>query len=210
MTGDVGTAWDERRVAFASAASWFTATVGLVGARWGRPALGEWDVRALVGHTSRALLTVEQYLARPAAAVDVPTSVAYFLAARSAGGGVAADVARRGREAGAALGADPVAALDALAARVLRAVSATTGDELVTSVVGGMRLAEYLPTRTFELVVHTVDLAVALDEPAEPPAAAGRAALDVVAALAAAEGTAGPVLLALTGRDALAPGFTLL
>ena len=27
--------------------------------RWDGPGLGEWDLRALVGHTSRSLLTVE-------------------------------------------------------------------------------------------------------------------------------------------------------
>ena len=36
------------------------------------------------------------------------------------------------------------------------------GEELLTSIVGGMRLADYLPTRVLELVVHTADLAVAL------------------------------------------------
>ena len=35
------------------------------------PGLGEWDVRSLVGHTSRALLTVETYLASPAEVVKV-------------------------------------------------------------------------------------------------------------------------------------------
>jgi hypothetical protein len=41
------------------AARWFVRTAALVADRWDRPGLGEWDVRALVGRTSRALLTVE-------------------------------------------------------------------------------------------------------------------------------------------------------
>jgi hypothetical protein len=57
--------WEETRRAFTDAARWFVQMVPLVGERWNRPALGEWDVRALVGHTSRALLTVEMYLDRP-------------------------------------------------------------------------------------------------------------------------------------------------
>jgi hypothetical protein len=66
--------WDDSRRAFADAAEWFVRTAALVGDRWNRPGLGEWDLRALVGHTSRSLLTVEAYLARPAAAVDVASA----------------------------------------------------------------------------------------------------------------------------------------
>ena len=51
--------WEDSRTAFADAAGWFVRTVALVGDRWDQPALGEWDVRALTGHTSRSLMTVE-------------------------------------------------------------------------------------------------------------------------------------------------------
>src|SRR3954453_13442881 len=67
--------WDDSRRAFADAAEWFVRTAALVGDRWQRPGLGEWDVRALVGHTSRSLLTVEMYLARPAAAAGAAPPV---------------------------------------------------------------------------------------------------------------------------------------
>src|SRR3954465_3494259 len=49
--------WEDSRRAFADAAQWFVRTTALVGDRWNRPGLGEWDVRALVGHPSRPLLT---------------------------------------------------------------------------------------------------------------------------------------------------------
>lgn len=55
-----------------------------------------------------------------------------------------------------------------IAARVLPLLDDTDGTELVTTVAGGMRLADYLPTRVFELVVHTLDLAAALGLRAEP------------------------------------------
>src|SRR5215470_6446535 len=108
--------WDNSRTAFADAAGWFVRTAALVGDRWDRPDLGEWDVRALVGHTSRSLLTVETYLARPAVAVEVACTADYFRVTRA----LAADpaVAERGREAGTALGADPAAAVAEIAARV--------------------------------------------------------------------------------------------
>jgi hypothetical protein len=73
-----------------------------------------------------------------------------------------------------------------------------------------MRLADYLPTRTFELAVHTGDLATALGVPPDVPATAAAQALHVVADLAIADGLAGPLLLAATGRPGLAAGFSVL
>ncbi|MEU2349254.1 maleylpyruvate isomerase N-terminal domain-containing protein [Modestobacter sp. NPDC049651] len=203
MTGS----WAGSRRAFADAAGSFVRTVARVGDRWAEPGLGEWDVRSLVGHTSRSLLTVETYLARPAAAVEVGSAAGYVRATRAIAAGP--DVAQRGRDAGTALGEDPAAAVAAIAARVVPLVDGRDGGELLTTVAGGMRLADYLPTRTFELVVHTADLAAALDLPAEVPPAAAEEALAVVCAVAVADGTAGPLLRAVTGRGAPA-GFSVL
>ena len=200
--------WDDARRAFADAAQWFVRTTALVGDRWDRPGLGEWDVRALVGHTSRALLTVEAYLARPAAAVEVASAADYFRATRAAAADAA--VAARGRDAGSALGTDPAAAVAEIAARVLPLVDAQDGTALVTTIAGGMRLADYLPTRTFELAVHTADLAAALGLPLDLPATAAAQALSVVADLAVTDGLAGPLLLAATGRPGLPAGFSVL
>jgi uncharacterized protein (TIGR03083 family) len=200
--------WDESRRAFGDAAGWFVRTAALVGDRWTEPGLGEWDVRALVGHTSRSLLTVEAYLDRPAAAVEVASATDYFRATREMAAGPA--VAERGREAGAALGDDPAAAVADIAARVVLIVESQNGSELLTTVAGGMRLVDYLPTRVFELVVHTCDLARALDLPMEVPATAARQALQLVAELAIADGVAGSLLLGSTGRPVLPEGFSVL
>lgn len=200
--------WDSSCRAFADAAEWFVSTAALVDDRWTRPGLGEWDVRSLVGHTSRALLTVEMYLSRPAEVIEVESAAGYFRATRAVAGGPA--VAARGREAGDALGTDPAAAVAAIAARVLPLVVSCEGTELITTIVGGMRLGDYLPTRTFELVVHTADLATALDVPLDVPEMPGAQALELVAQLAVAEGLAGPLLLAATGRRGLPSGFSVL
>ena len=200
--------WEDSRRAFADAADWFVRTAGLVGDRWDEPGLGEWDLRALVGHTSRSLLTVETYLGRPAGAVEVASAADYVRATRAAARGPG--VAERGREAGAALGADPAAAVAEIAGRVRRLVDARDGSEPVTTIAGGMRLSDYLPTRTFELAVHTADLASALHEPADVPATAAEQALALVSALAVAGGLAGPLLLTATGRPGPAAGFTVL
>ena len=200
--------WDDSRRAFADAAQWFVRTAALVGDRWDRPGLGEWDVRALVGHTTRSLLTVEMYLARPAETVEVASAGDYFRATSAAAAAPA--VAARGRDAGSALGSDPAAAVAEISERVLPLVDTRDGTELVTTIAGGMRLADYLPTRTFELAVHTADLATALGSPLDVPATAATQALRVVTELAVAGGRAGSLLLLATGRHGVPAGFSVL
>jgi uncharacterized protein (TIGR03083 family) len=200
--------WAESREVFEAAALWFVATVAEVGDRWDAPGLGEWDVRALVGHTSRSLLTVEAYLAKPPEQVDLESAALYYRATRSLAAGPA--VAQRGTDAGRALGDDPADAVAEIAVRVIALVQRSTGAELMTTIAGGMRLRDYLPTRTFELVVHTCDLAVALGVPVAPPAIAARQAMRLVTELLVDEGLAGDALLALTGRRALAANFSVL
>ncbi len=200
--------WEDSCRAFTDAAEWFGRSVALVGDRWDRPGLGAWDIRALVGHTSRSLLTVEAYLAHPATTVEVASAVDYYRMISAAAADPA--VAARGREAGTALGADPPAAVAEIAARVLALLDHQDGTELVTTLAGGMRLSDYLPTRTFELAVHTTDLATALDVPPQVPATAATQALHLVTELAVTAGLAGPLLLAATGRPGLPAGFTVL
>ena len=204
----MGFSWQDSRQAFADAARWFVRTSELVGDRWDEPGLGEWDVRALVGHTSRSFLTVETYLDRPAAVVEVSSAADYFRATSAAAAAPA--VAARGRDAGAALGSDPATAVAEIAARVLGLLDTRDGTELVTTIVGGMRLRDYLPTRTFELAVHTSDLATALGEPLDVPETAAAQALRVVTDLAVVGGQAGALLLVATGRPHLPTGFSVL
>ncbi|MGV0852018.1 maleylpyruvate isomerase family mycothiol-dependent enzyme [Mycolicibacterium phlei] len=176
---------------------------------WERPGLGEWDVRALVGHTSRSLTTVLTYLKTRAQREDVTSPQQYYrLVTPEALGIDPADVAERGRQAGRDLGDDPAAAVDALAAQALEAVAAA-GDPLIEVIGGqGIRLRNYLPTRVFELVVHSTDIARALDLSFTPPADALEEAL-VLAARIAADGQGVPLLMALTGREPLPPSFSV-
>jgi hypothetical protein len=73
-----------------------------------------------------------------------------------------------------------------------------------------MRLRDYLPTRVFELVVHTLDLAAALGLEAEPPPDALAVCLELAASLAQRRGAGPAVLMALSGRRPLPPDFSLL
>lgn len=200
--------WSESVLAYGEASVWFVETVALVGDRWTASGLGEWDVRALVGHTTRSLLTVEAGLANPPQAADLDSPVGYFQATRVLTSGPA--IAQRGRDAGQALGADPVEAVTGIVARVLPLLDGLVGTEPVTTAGGGMLLADYLPTRIFELTVHTADLAAALGADTEPPPRPARLTLGLIADLAIADGRATTLLLATTGRRQLPPAFSVL
>ena len=198
------------REAYESATGLFVNTVEQVGpTQWEQPGLGVWTVRDLVGHASRALLTVELYLAKPAAQREVMRPVDYYLRAR-AGLADPGSVAARGREAGMALGPDPIAAVQDIAARVLAQVQTVSDEVLVSTPVGGMRLLDYLPSRIFELAVHTLDIAAALPVSVILPESVATVALHLLADLALQPNKAAALLLAATGRRALPAGFSVL
>jgi hypothetical protein len=198
------------RAAFLSAADSFVVQVARlpVDALDG-PGLGDWDLRALVGHTSRSLVTVETYLDRPAGAVEVPSAAAYYLLIAESGSARGGAVTERGRQAGAALGDDPAAYVAALAARVREKLDRHEPAYLLTTIAGGMRLDEYLRTRTFELVVHGLDIAAACGvEPAFAPEPVLDAA-DLAAEVAVRAGRGSDLLRAATGRAPLPAGFSI-
>jgi hypothetical protein len=176
---------------------------------WDGPGLGVWDLRALVGHTSRSPITVVEYLGRPAAAEEIATSEAYYAAIAPLLGADSTAVADRGRAAGVALGDDPAAAFRARVAEAATALEQADDDDLLTTIAGGMRLVAYLPTRTFELTVHGADIAAATGIPVVfPPFVLAESA--ALAARVAVELGTGPALLAaLTGRATLPAGFSV-
>ncbi len=198
--------------AFDSAARWFLEVSASATNHYDAPGLGEWSVRDLLGHTSRSLSTVETYLdvsTFDSGPVDLADAVAYYLAIAGALADTAA-VAQRGRDAGAALGEDPLATLSALVLRVPELVRAAPANALVRTPFGTMTLEGYLPTRTLELTVHTCDLAAALGVTADVPREAVAEAFAVIGGLAAAQGTASAALLALTGRRPLPADYSVL
>lgn len=198
------------REAYEAAARWFAESVAQIGAeQWEQNALGEWNVRDLTGHTTRALLTVEMYLDNPADRVEVQRPVDYFLRAQASLADPAA-VAARGRKAGKALGTNPVGMVQTAVDRVLARLRHEADDALVATPVGGMRLIDYLPSRVFELTVHTLDLAAALNREVTVPETAAGVALHLLADLAQQPGKAAVLLRATTGRSALPAGFSVL
>ena len=73
-----------------------------------------------------------------------------------------------------------------------------------------MRLADYLPTRTFELVVHTADLCGALGMDADVPRVAAAQTLRLVSDLAIEDGRVAEFLLTVTGRPSPSGRFSLI
>lgn len=193
---------------FAEAAHAYAALVDEIGPeQWEGPGLGAWDLRALVGHGARALITVDTYLDRPARLEAVDSPVAYLDATSGATDPEA--VTERGRQAGAALGADPAQAVRDLLERVLPRVR-EAGDPLIETIAGGMQLSSYLPTRTFELVVHGLDVARAAGLAQPGLSTSLLTEVTCLASAAAVRHDHGPaVLLALTGRQPLPAGFSV-
>ena len=163
------------------------------------PGLGVWDLRALVGHTARSMLTVSEYLRSPATAMDLESPAAYLAGLR----GVSADagVTRRGVAAGEMLGADPGGAVRLLLEAVTEDLARSDPDQLLMTYGGGMRLRDYLPTRTFELVVHGLDIAAAVPVRWAPPSAALRAAVLLAGEVALLHGEGALLLRLVTGRE---------
>ena len=176
--------------------------------QWDRPGLGVWDVRALVGHTCRAFVTVLTYLDQPAATEDVRTPEEYYALVHRMTVD-AAEVAERGRQAGAALGADPAAKVQDLLEAVTARLATADPDAVITTIVGGMRVGPYIPTRTFELVVHGLDIAAATSLTVDFSHLALADAVTLAARTAVIIGQGPDVLRALTGRTKLPGGFTV-
>lgn len=195
---------------FAAAAHGFADLVGRIPAdAWSKPGLGDWDVRSLVGHTSRSLITVLTYLETTADRADIASPQEYYARVNPTALGMdPADVAERGRQAGRDLGDDPAAAVADLVTKALARVE--TVDDPLIQVIGGLgiRLRDYLPTRTFELAVHSLDIARAIGISFTLPPSVLEEAL-VLAARIAAQEHGETVLMALTGRDELPPSFSI-
>ncbi|NUP20023.1 MAG: maleylpyruvate isomerase family mycothiol-dependent enzyme [Streptomyces sp.] len=116
-----------------------------------------WTVRDLAAHVTMAVETVSRNLDRDEPAKPELTLLDWPFATAARAGDIAEDT----RDLAAA---DPD--LDALYARtedrLTRKLADAPGDRLLAARTGAMTLADYLVTRTVELVVHTDDLNAAV------------------------------------------------
>jgi uncharacterized protein (TIGR03083 family) len=202
------------REAYKQAIGFFVETAAQVSAtQWEQPGLGEWNVRELVAHTSRAMLTVREFAVHapgaPTPTADLATSLAYYHLALAADD-INERVAERGRATAASMGPDLLPVIREMAAEVSALVDTLADDHIFVTTIGGIRLLDYLPTRTVELMVHTLDLQAATGIEAAPPRDAMLTTLRVLAELAVASPHAGRLALLATGREAWAGPFTVL
>lgn len=205
--------------AFACAADGFVELVGQIqDPQWQLPGLGVWDVRALVGHSARALITLETYLNNPSSEGSlIESPAAYFRLMlgddsdpkqRRAQDNA---IAERGREAGRDLGDNPIEMISSLASRVLVLVEGVKDDRLLRIPAGVISFVNYLPTRTFELSVHSLDIAQALQlEIPNVLTDAIAASLELAAQVGARRRDAPEFLRLLTGRRTQAGTLSVL
>ncbi|MEW2614511.1 sterol carrier family protein [Streptomyces sp. NPDC047880] len=119
--------------------------------------LGDWTVRDLTAHVGMSLGAVSRLTGLPEPAeqdgtlLDWPSAIAAD----------APDIAAHAREL-AETHPDPVAHLAATEERFTAGLEAHPGTRLLATSAGALPLADYLVTRTVELVVHTDDLNAAV------------------------------------------------
>jgi len=148
------------------------------------PATSEWTVAELFGHAARAFVATVTVVATP---LD-PSSRAlagaadYYRTAMSLSG-VHDGITQRGREAGAALMDDPFGTVRADADRAAPLVAATPLDREVQHAAGRLAFGEYLATRVAELVLHTVDLQLAVGVAPSFPAGPAQRTRDLMVEL---------------------------
>lgn len=202
---------DARTTFAAAAAAFLDLAADIPAERYDGPGLGDWDLRSLVGHTGRSLVTVATYLTTRAETVAASSPAAYFAAvSRIETADTAGAIRQRGGDAGRALGDDPVRTLREWRDAAEEALDGLGGeDPVVETIAGGMRVSDYLPTRTFELTVHCLDIARATGLGFEPPYDALAATLGVATGSALELGLATDVVLALTGRQPLPDGCSV-
>ncbi|GAB7037500.1 MULTISPECIES: maleylpyruvate isomerase N-terminal domain-containing protein [Catenuloplanes] len=178
------------------------------------PGVGEWSLRELVGHTvSAALRPVAVAGESPQPGLVLDSAEAYCVviqgAPRELLAASAASVTQNARDYGKALGDRPGAVVREHLARAGAALDGVGDDELVVSPVGAMKLRDWLSTRVLELVVHTSDIALAAGVPVTHDAAAVTEAAVFAARATAALGAGVPLVRALTGREPLPSGFSV-
>jgi hypothetical protein len=164
---------------------------------WDERGLGTWSVRELVGHANRAHTTIEEYLRQPQP--PEPAGSRYFSPEA---------IAERGRQAVAALGDDPKAAVAVACQRAVRLIAGTSAHATIGSPAGTMILGAYLPSRTAELTIHGLDIVRALGVELAAPDEALLESFRFLAGHIMRRGNGEVALLALSGRTALPPGFS--
>ncbi len=194
---------------FYTAADLFESTVSTIPeAKWDLPGLGNWSIRSLVGHGLRAMTTVLEYQGKQSntsSPNQIHDPAGYFLAANIDDPEVTNAIEKRGVQAGLELGANPLEKISEAVLQVKGFVRGAPLDLPMVTRMGEMTLATYLPTRTFELSVHSTDLATALGEDLVLPESLYFEVISILAHIARQKGGGTDLVKFLTGRVASLP-----
>lgn len=196
--------------AFRQAATFFVDTVSkITSSQWDESALGVWNVRDLVGHTSRSIVRVAEFGQQRADKIDVASAAQHYHVSL-APDGVDDAIAASGREAGEELGDDAAATVRASLAATLAVLDTIPDGVIIAYPNGGIKLEHYLETRVLELTVHTLDILAATGIEMEPPREALACTLHLLADLAVDSGFGGQLALLATGRGVIPDRFSVL
>ena len=168
--------------AFAEESTAIDATLASVAPEaWAGPGLGEWNLAQLVTHLIRGASRVTHYLPAPVEGPAGYDRVEYYRFDLEA---AAPAVAQRAIEESS--GVDPATLPQRYSAAWHADVSAA-GEagpaHVLDTIRGPMRLDEYLATRVVELVVHHMDVRIALEQPPVATPAAARMTMDILEGL---------------------------
>jgi uncharacterized protein (TIGR03083 family) len=119
--------------------------------------LGAWTVRDLAAHITMAVESVTRALARPEPPKAELNALDYASATAAH-----ADAIAEGSRGLAEAAPDLVALYAGVEQEITDALAAAPQGRIIDTRAGGMRLDDYLLTRTIELVVHTDDLNAAV------------------------------------------------
>jgi hypothetical protein len=160
----------------------------------------EWSMLELVAHTSRAFLATERVLATPLDdASPLLAGAAEYYRSVFATERVHEGILERSRVGALEIREDPAGEVRSYVDRVAPLVATTPLTTEVQHFAGRMAFGEYLRTRITELVLHTVDLQLALGQPPSVPERPARLVRDLMLELAAGA-DAVSVACALAGR----------
>ncbi len=195
---------------FRQAAMFFADTVDAVGpSQWDEPALGVWNVRDLIGHTSRSIARVAEFGQQRADNVDVSSAAEHYHVSL-APDGINEAIAEAGREAGQGLGDDISQTIRASLNATLAVLETIPDGTIIAYPNGGIKLEHYLETRVVELTIHTLDVLAATGIEIDPPREALACTLRILADLAVDSDFGGQLALLAAGRGVIADRFSVL
>ncbi|NNN22605.1 MAG: hypothetical protein HKL80_11470 [Acidimicrobiales bacterium] len=194
---------------FYLAADLFLTTVSKVPEdKWDLPGLGSWSIRSLVGHGLRAMTTILEYQGKDSNTLSsnqIHDTASYFVSANINDPEIANAIENRGVQAGLELGTNPLEKVSDAVLLVKEFVKDAPLDLPIVTRMGDMTLETYLPTRTFELSVHSIDIATALGEDLVLAESLYFEVVNIVASIAKIKGEKMDLVKFLTGRIANLP-----